>query len=304
MLSGTAYEPSEGLTTPRSLVASPSDVTSQSQVQRLEDTAESFLTGSIIWFESLSCASTGRTPRLLDKYQTLLLQGDIDLANIAGFQSWIAVIIGEVAALNVWKREAEGSNTLSLWQLFERGDSIRRRLGEHIDVLKAELANIIPAADGPQVDFATAYLVMADPALHAQAVRRAVTLVFAQAALVYLHTTISGANPALAEIAMSVSATANALQELRAIADSQHLRSLVWPICLAGSMAAEQSLQDFFRGLIQGLGEEALIFGNSGSVFRIMEKCWDYRRGEIHDGERYCDWTKAMELTGQRILLV
>jgi hypothetical protein len=272
----------------------------------LEDTAEHFLIGAIIWFESLSCASTGRVPRLLQDYPNLLLSSDIDMTNIAGFQSWIVFVIGEIGALRAWKTEEEYSNRLSIWKLYERGSAIRQRLDKHIETLRSEISDSIPVTNGALGDATAVYLVMANPSLYAQAVRRVVTLVFAHAAQVYLHTTISGPHPTLEEVTTSVTATMNALNDLRAISDSQNLRSLVWPICIAGCMANDATTQSFFRDLLEGLGEEARVFGNSGSVLRIMEKCWEHRRSQdLSDSSNGdCDWMKAMELTGQMILLV
>jgi len=271
----------------------------------LEDTAEQFLTGAIVWFESLSVASTGKAPKLLDHYNILLVDGQIDLVNVAGFQNWIVTIIGEIGALREWKSEAEKERNFSFWRLFERGDAIRKCLGERILALRTEISQTLPVFDGTQIEAAATYLVMADPALHAQAVRRAITLVFAHAAQVYLYCTLSEPNVALDEIICSVAATASALQDLRAICDSQVLRSLVWPICIAGCMASGITLQSFFQGLIEGLGEEAHVFGNSRSVLKIMQTCWETRTAGIGNVKgSYCDWMTAMELTGQRVLLV
>lgn len=284
---------------------SASAIPKASHTNTLADTAEHFLTGAIIWFESLSVASTAKAPKLLEDYETLLADSQVDLANVAGFHNWIATIIGEIGALREWKTEAEQSNNLSFWKLFERGDDIRKRLSTQIQVLRSDIARTFPIVDGTQIDAAAAYMVMADATLHAQAVRRAVTLVFAHAAQVYLFCTTSEPNPALEEISSSVSATASALQDLRAICDSQVLRSLVWPICIAGCMASESALQGFFQGLIEGLGEEAHVFGNSRNVLKVMQTCWEYRAARASNNKaKYCDWMMAMELNGQRILLV
>jgi len=294
-----------GSTTEMAMVQDDTSTVREPQMSTLEDTAEHFLTGAIIWFESLSVASTGKAPKLLDHYDTLLADGQIDLVNVAGFQNWIATIIGEIGALREWKSQAEKERNFSFWTLFERGDAIRKRLGERILALRAEISQTLPAFDGTQVDAAATYLVMADPALHAQAVRRAITLVFAHAAQVYLYCTTSKSNAALDEIICSVAATASALQDLRAICDGQVLRSLVWPICIAGCMASGLTLQNFFQSLIEGLGEEAHVFGNSRNVLKVMQTCWARRAaGTIDPKGSYCDWMTAMELTGQRILLV
>lgn len=269
-----------------------------------ESTAEQFLVGAVLWFDVLSCASTNRAP-LLTATHARLLCGDIDLTNIVACQSWVAILIGEIATLNEWKMEATKSHTLSFWKLFERGDPIRQRLQDGIGGLRKEIDDAFAALGMSYLGTTAAYLVMTNPSLQADAVKRAITLVFANAAKVYLNTTISGAYPMLDDVRDSVHDTMHALQELQFICDAQALRSLVWPICIAGCMAADTATQTFFRSLLQGLGDEAHDFGNSRTVLQVMDACWTARSQETSskNGKPW-DWSSAMELLGQRVLLV
>jgi hypothetical protein len=146
-----------------------------------------------------------------------------------------------------------------------------------------------------------AYLVLTNPGVQQEAIKRAITLVFAHAAQVYLNTVISGADPKLDDVRNSVVDTMNALQELQSICDAQALRNLIWPICIAGSMAEDSSTQTYFQSLIQDLGEEAHAFGNTADTLQIMQRCWTSRE---ENSPETLNWADAMESLGQRVLLV
>ena len=267
---------------------------------RLESNAEHFLVGAILWFDVMSCASTNETPRLhaeaLDH-----LQGQIYLANIIGCQPWVALAVGDIAALNAWKREAVSTSSLSFWKLFEQGHPIRKRLEDGITSLRAEIDESFAALGLSHLGTMGAYLVLTNPGVQQEAFKRAITLVFAHAAQVYLNTVISGADPKLDDVRNSVIDTMNALQELQFICDAQALRNLIWPICIAGSMAEDAATQAYFQSLLQDLGEEAHAFGNTTDTLRIMQKCW-VSRNDNESGN--WDWASAMESLGQRVLLV
>jgi hypothetical protein len=267
---------------------------------RMESNAENFLVGAVLWFDVMSCASTNEAPRL--NPQALgLLQGQIDLANIIGCQPWVALAVGDIASLSAWKTEAISTSSLSFWTLFERGDPIRKRLGDGIASLRAEIDESFAALGLSHLGTMGAYLVLTNPGVQQEAIKRAITLVFAHAAQVYLNTVISGADPKLDDVRKSVVDTMNALQELQFICDAQALRNLIWPICIAGSMAEDSSTQAYFQSLIQDLGEEAHSFGNTADTLQIMQRCWA-SRDDNNSGT--FNWADAMESMGQRVLLV
>ncbi|KAI4717976.1 hypothetical protein E4T48_05872 [Aureobasidium sp. EXF-10727] len=276
------------------------DTPSGLESHRLEDNAEHFLVGAVLWFDILSCASTGVAPRLHSE-AARLLQGQIDLANIIPCQPWVALAIGDIASLSVWKTAAISTSSLSFWKLFEQGDPIRKRLEQGIADLRTEVDESFAALGVSHLGNTGAYLVLANPGVQQEAIKRAITLVFANAAQVYLNTIISGADPKLDDVRNSVIDTMNALQELQLICDAQALRNLTWPICIAGSMAEDATTQSYFQSLIQDLGEEAHAFGNTKTTLQIMQRCWISRKD---NGSGSWDWVTAMEFLGQRVLLV
>ncbi|KAI4729881.1 hypothetical protein E4T49_02299 [Aureobasidium sp. EXF-10728] len=230
-----------------------------------------------------------------------LLQGQIDLANIIPCQPWVALAIDDIAALSVWKADAISTSNLSFWKLFEQGNLIRKRLEQGIARLRTEVDESFTALGVSHLGTTGAYLVRADPGVQQEAIKRAITLVFANAAHVYLNIIISGADPKLDDVRNSVIDTMNALQGLQLICDAQALRNLTWPICIAGSMAEDATTQSYFQSLIQDLGEEAHAFGNTKTTLQIMQRCWISRKD---DRSGSWDWVTAMESLGQRVLLV
>ncbi|KAG9660134.1 hypothetical protein KCU95_g10316, partial [Aureobasidium melanogenum] len=268
--------------------------------QRLEDNAEHFLVGAVLWFDILSCASASDAPRLYSE-AVGLLQGQIDLANIIPCQPWVALAMNDIAALGAWKIDAVSNCSLSFWKLFEKADPIRKRLSDGIAGLRAEIDESFAALGISHLGTMGAYLILTNPGVQQEAIKRAITLVFAYATQVYLNTIISGADPKLDDVRNSVVDTMNALQELQLICDAQALRNLIWPICIAGSMAEDVPTQTYFQSLIEDLGEEAHAFGNTRTTLQIMQKCWA-SRDENRPGS--WDWTAAMESLRQRVLLV
>lgn len=297
---------------PKDLISGSSSLTSTAQTREatlnssthdIRNTAEEFLTGVTVWFDIVSCASTGKAPRLANIHEIIFKTGTIDMVDIAGCQSWVALLIGQTATLHTWKEERIAEDNLSMWDLFERAAPIRQQLAQHIAQLRKDIDDSFSAIG--HVGTIATYLIMANPSLHALALVRAVTLVYAYAAQVYLNTVISGSQPCLDEIRSSVHLTVNAIEELRTISDSQILRSLLWPICIAGSMAENVDSQSYFRDLIQTLGDEAHDFGNSKTVLNVMEKCWTSRNdGIVNTHGRGWNWLAAMEASDQRVLLV
>lgn len=259
----------------------------------LEHTAEKFLTGAILWFDVIACASTGKGPLMRQSHYFLLQSDHVDLANIVGCHAWVAVLIGEIAQI----QEESRDDTLTTWDLVDRGRPIRQQLVTRINALRREI-DVAISTHGQMC-------IILDPIAHADAVRRAVTLVFAYATQVYLNATVAGAFPHDRDIRLSVKDTADALREMRTICDPQASRSLVWPICIAGSMAEDPALQSFFRNLIVELGEQAHYFGNSETVLKVLERCWLYWRNVApsNTGQGF-SWLTAMEEMGTRVLLV
>ena len=102
--------------------------------------------------------------------------------------------------------------------------------------------------------------------------------IFRAAARLYLHTVLSGDLPECPEIAEGVRDVVTALRrvplESHTLARSV-MRSVVFPICLAGCMARTLEQNEF---LIRALNDERLSVGNGLEVLKVIECVWDARR--------------------------
>lgn len=123
-----------------------------------------------------------------------------------------------------------------------------------------------------------------------------VTRVWAHAAKLYLSVVLSGCQPNRAEVQRSV---ARVLGLLETIESPAHVRSLSWPICVAGCLASRGQEQSF-RGVVEDVGDMA-EFGTLGTALRIMEAVWG-GRGAV-DGDSW-SVASALSVLGSSALLI
>lgn len=84
------------------------------------------------------------------------------------------------------------------------------------------------------------------------------------------------------------------IDELSQAPNSIPLRGLVWPICIAGSLASKNQ-QPLIRAIIDRTAAQAnTSFGNCDPVWGILEHCW----------ATGVDWRTAMAVTGNYVLLI
>lgn len=97
-----------------------------------------------------------------------------------------------------------------------------------------------------------------------------VTRLFALAALVLLHSTISGPLPALPEIQSAVARSMIALQNKPW---AYSLTGSVWALCVIGCMAQPHT-RYFWENLMSNMVRDSGRIGNSATVLKIVKKCW------------------------------
>ncbi len=248
-----------------------------------------FFSSVITWYDILSCATTGAKTFSDSNFFNARLSY-IPLDKIMGCEDWAMLLILDVALLDEWEKGSQTNGTLSMPQLVTRGAEIEKRLEDGLDdnskTLQRLARNAEPLSGGAL-------------GCRSQYTRCVLTRIFACAALVYLHVTVSGAYPQLPEIRKSMRRTIAAFQDLP---DQGLVRSLTWPICIAGCMAIPAE-EDFFRGIVSTTSVVARRFGNSENALKIMEECWRLRRSSEHQpGTVY--WMTAMKSLDLNILLV
>lgn len=198
------------------------------------------------------------------------------------------ILIRDIAILDAWKDEMRCNGTLSMRELISKVEVLEQRLERGIRLVSDQISNDGTSKNDKKRSHADTLLI---------------TRTFAFAATVYLHVTVSGANPAVLEIIAGVQQTLEALKAL----PSNLLRCVVWPLCIAGCMAApteEISWQRFVH--TSGMTSSAQAFGNVSQAWSVVETCWIMRKYEkASTGKRLeTDWTSAMQTMGYRVLLI
>lgn len=245
-----------------------------------------FFMTAFVWFDTLSCATTGSQPSCPGWLLPLLHDesGRIQLYKLMGCKNWVIAIIMEVAGLENWKVECQQNGNLSMRELARRATCIEQRLNDCL----ARNAEVMPLSSELRQDGGVELEI------------RSVTDVFGCAALTYLHVVLSGAYPELPEIRESVQRTIDAF---RAVRECHWVRNLVWPFCIAGCMAMPPS-EGEFRGIAHSAQVRGRGLKNLESAVAIVEECWAAR---AESGERVsgpCDWKTAMKRLGISVLLI
>lgn len=256
------------------------------------DVACDFLIGTFIWFDFLSCASTHAIPSLPNNESYLSIH-KIRLEKIMGCENWAMILISRISALSAWKSSQQSLGQLSMKELISRGSFIEQELNAGLEKNKVNIGKPIHYPESPACQR------LGVPSSKSNLV---ITRVFANAALIYLHTVISGAHPALPEIKESV---ANGIEAFRMLPSPTLLRNLVWPFCVTGCLAGKEC-QDFFI-LEMKIAERGGEWcpGNLWKGWEVVQECWRLRE-ELGDGEmaKGVDWADAMKQLGFQILLV
>lgn len=197
------------------------------------------------------------------------------------------VAIGDLAILDLWKKQAQQADTLSDQELLLRSQSVREKLEEGLASLESQFNLSSTAANSQHT--------ATEPNNN---VVYKVTRVFASAALVQLHTIVHGAFPGHTDIQIAIQKTVKALEQVQ---DPQDMRGLIWPICISGCMAEEHQ-QFVFEDLIQKIvGQSLQDFGNSTTALLIMQKCWKLR---LTNPNKQWNWQSTMVEIGICGLLV
>lgn len=94
-----------------------------------------FLIVHAIWFDILSCVSTGRVPRI--GYRQWLEASNLDMADLMGCYNWVMISIGDLAHLQAWKSKMKEQGTLSIPDLVTRSREIERRVEDGVEKLES-----------------------------------------------------------------------------------------------------------------------------------------------------------------------
>jgi len=246
-----------------------------------EQAAFRFATSSLILDDIIASTITKQQPLLYDYHRHLLSfdcydSAAIDFVEVIGVQNKVVRQIGEIAALDSWKTFAKTTNTLDIMDLAARGSVIKAKL-------EAEISRIVNTMDVGATDdslLSHTYRPHNDTPSTSAASIDMVTRIWAHAALLYLHIVVSGWQPTNVEVQHHVTC----IQDILLHHDVTLLRTIVWPLVVAGCLAAHEQESDF-RAMVQK-AQPSKVYGTVHKALAIMENAWQHRS----------DWTVDWDL--------
>ncbi|KAK0376266.1 hypothetical protein CLIM01_06392 [Colletotrichum limetticola] len=234
--------------------------------QRIMSAAIRFHVSQLLWFELLSCVSTGEPPRL--PYQRWLSHEEIDVSCVMGCQNWAMLALGDVASLEAQVTE------MNPRALSRKIADITKRLEDGVGYLGVEqkVPSIPSQYYGVWND--TNSSGQPDSALISQSITR----IYATAVLVQLHTISANIEDAPENALETIhNAVSGVMDALQSVPDGLSLKPVTWAMCVAGAMAAPDQ-QPFFENLIEGILESSGSgFTNVDTVLRVLKECWRER---------------------------
>ncbi|KAJ7476180.1 fungal-specific transcription factor domain-containing protein [Mycena latifolia] len=250
-----------------------------------------------LWLDIFSSITLMCSPKYLDLYKRLFddlggwkrHSGEIRLDSLTGCTEEVLLGIAEVSALSHWKAMEKRNGTLSSRELIRRGDEIEQRIRKG-GVFRGEIDT---TALHPTLVQAGSETIDVTPFPTIET-RQLVAQIFSEAALLYLHTVLSGSNPGIPEISNSVGVIVTYLRQLPS---SEVDRALVFPICLAGCMTDDSTWRELLKGRLQALDES---LGNLMRTRLLMEAVWQKR----DVSGMTVDWRETMHERGLNLLFV
>ncbi len=231
----------------------------------------------LVSLDTFACASTGEQPIFARKCFDKFADSEMNLECVSGCSTTVMRVIAAIGELQAWKHQQTVSDSLSLIELARRGAKLEA------DLLLAQRE--------------TTELTQHDTEDTRKRDIHATTKVFAKAASVYLHATVSGARPKIAEIEKGVAGTIEALQRLP---NTEMIKSLSWPICIAACLA-EGDHRKVFERFEQGILDE---FGRKQRVSRAFTVAREVWRLRETGGCKPYDWRDGMASLSMMVLLL
>ncbi|KAL6872508.1 fungal-specific transcription factor domain-containing protein [Trichoderma longibrachiatum] len=271
-----------------------STVTLKHRIWNPDQGAFLFHVAFLVFADIISATIRSSLPLLRD-YHPLLLHGNpgaedprqhLSLEQFVGCQTWILVLISDIAALVEGKKQGRVSRN----DLLVEGNRIAEILQDGIAKLRDQLGKPVPITNPlfqaysnpeapPQAQDITSY-----------------SLIWAHATVLYLFVTTSGWQDKHGIVQENVS---SALQLLDEVSSPAVLRSLAWPFCVIGCLASSDQEGTFWK-IASRMGPFS-AFGTLFEALRIMERVWS-TRGE-RDVENW-DFSYCFRILGSMPLLI
>ena len=257
-----------------------------------------FFVSFLLFVDIVASTTVGNPPALQSYHDSLLCShGDencgIRLETVVGFQNWALVAIGNISALYAWKRDAKRSGNFLVVDLVDLAAPIS-------EALEDGLTSLDISATRSQPRKSTDSRLEAYYSRHDRAIDRTtiadITRIWAYAAKIYLSVCLSGWQMSSTDVQTCV---VKVLSLLQTIESPAQLRSLSWPVCVAGCLAS-MNQEDDFRRIIRSMGQLG-EFGTLPNALRIMEAVWCSRSALDRNG---WDIASCLSILGTPALLL
>jgi hypothetical protein len=265
------------------------------QVPSAEQAAFSFASTLVILDDIIMSTAMQEEPKLYEYHCSLLGEPDspINTEAVVGCQKWILLGISQIARLDAWKQRCKRAGSLDMIELVRRASPIKSLLETRLAQLEIQLeettrcsGTLLSVSFGNNDKHPTA------------AGQKSLAIpVWAHAALLYLFVVVSGWQPGSAEVAYHVAKILDILYD--GAGPQGHLRTVVWPFCIAGFLAQPHD-ECRFRKLVHDL-QPPSVFGTARKALELMENIW---RNRDADNSISYDLGTLFSSPGELILLV
>ncbi|KAH8117769.1 fungal-specific transcription factor domain-containing protein [Phellopilus nigrolimitatus] len=247
-----------------------------------EDEMAGWIVRITMWFEVLASVTQVRPPRFLEAYRDVFgcasarvvevdvdpainggAEADFSMLTVMGCDNRTFVALAEISALAAWKEEQTKRQKLSSVELVRRGFAIEEKYLLRTMDAEGDLPRTAVVPAGTTYSYT-------DGADSLENRRRLTADIFRASARLYLHTVLSGDKPSVSEIADGVRETVEALERVPGAPASLRrsvVRSVVFPICLAGCMTDDAGQRGTLKQVLESEGGA----GNCGEVVKVME---------------------------------
>lgn len=250
----------------------------EAQVSSAEQAAFCFSTALLLFDDIIASTALQERPQLYDYHHILLCKGDgidsvppINLGTTIGCQNWVLKLIGEIAALDAWKKDCKAAGNLDVGELVHRATFIKQTLEAHVSNFETDVVSV------PQESsFLDDMFAAEDYSGQARTIARQsslVTRVWAHATFLYLSVVISGWQPANTDVRHHVAQVIELLTHK--LSPPALLRTMAWPFCVVGCLT-EPAQQARVVNMVDSL-QPASRFSTLRRGFGIIEKVWNDR---------------------------
>ncbi|KAL7902846.1 fungal-specific transcription factor domain-containing protein [Trichoderma sp. SZMC 28014] len=226
-------------------------------VPSAEQAAFQFSTSILLMDDIILSTVLSKQPRLYDYHLSLLGTTPeeapsaimvLDLEGAVGCHNWVLLQIGRIATLDSWKKRRKEAENLNVMELARQAEVIRDALNTKL-LETSETLSLYANRDNDTGQCVAAIRGFRKPAHCLPSDACIATQIWSHAAIIYLSVVVSGWQPYNALVRHSVQSMVRLLTCDLSSSSRGLLRSMAWPLFVAGCMA-DNAQELCFRALM------------------------------------------------------